>query len=90
MSYLQGYAPVTRTRAVLRLVAAVVVFALSALDALVSAVVGVPSLAGSVRRGAAAVRRVYLAARYGPASECTDVELHIVEGEFVDDEGAGR
>lgn len=93
MSYPKGYARGTRTRAVLATVLAGVLWVYDAADALVSAIVGVPSVTrwalARTRLVYLGVRRVYLSARYGRTSGCTQVRPHVVDAEIVD-EGAGR
>lgn len=87
---LGGCVHLPRTRAVLRGLAAVAVWVLSAVDALASAIVGVPPFAWCTRRAVSTLRAVYLSGRYGPASESTDVELHVIDAEIIDDKEAGR
>ncbi len=76
----------TSTRRVLRGLVAVLVLLISAVDALVTAAVGLPPIAWCVRRFAAVVRDAYRLGRFGPPSTCTDLESFVFEGVIVDDE----
>lgn len=86
MYELRGYAHLLRTRGVFRGLLAVAAWVLSAVDALASALIGVPPFAWCAKRAASTVRAVYLSGRYGKPSESTVVELHVVDAEIVDGE----
>jgi hypothetical protein len=78
----QRYAYPGRTRVAVYLV-------LTALDSLVSALVGIPPIRWCARRLATVGRQLYLTARYGPPSESTEVQIVVVDGELIDEE-SGR
>lgn len=67
----------------------VVVLALTAVDSLISALIGIPPIRWCARKGAAVIRDSYRLGRFGPPSESTEVEPLVVDGELVDKE-AGR
>jgi hypothetical protein len=70
-------------------VRAVVNAAAAAVDDLITARVGIPPFRWCARRAgralAEAIRGVYWRGRYGPLSEETAVELHIVDAEIIEE-----
>lgn len=58
---------------------------LTGLDALLTALVGIPPIAWMARRIAAA----YRLARLGPASTCTDLAVIICDGEILEEDHRG-
>jgi hypothetical protein len=71
-------------RGVLRGLIAVSVLITSACDHLIAAAVGAPPVAWCVRQVAAVIRDAYRLGRFGPSSDHTDIEHHIVDAEIVD------
>ena len=71
-------------RAVLRGVVAVLVLFTSAADHYLSAAAGIPPIAWCTRQVAAVIREAYRLGRFGPPSERTDIEHHIVDAEIID------
>jgi hypothetical protein len=80
------YTPRRTWRTVGRGLAAVARLLLSALDALITAAVGIPPIAWCARQFAGVIRETYRLGRYGPPSTRTAVELHIADAEIVDEE----
>lgn len=73
-------------RTVGRGLAAVAAFLLSAVDALVTAALGVPPIAWTARQLAAMVREAYRLGQYGEPSTCTDLAVVVLDGEVIDEE----
>lgn len=77
-----GYPP--SLRGVIRGLIAVLVLCTSAADHYLSALAGIPPIAWCTRQVAGVIRDAYRLGRFGPPSERTDIEHHIVDAEIVD------
>ena len=85
-----AYTPRRTCHTVARGLLAVAVLVAGALDALVTAAIGVPPVAWTTRRLARLVRDAYRIGRYGPPSTCTDLAVVVPDGEVIDDEETPR
>jgi hypothetical protein len=74
-------------RSVLRGLAAVAGLFLSALDALVTARIGIPRVAWCARWLGRTVATAYQLGRAGRPSACTDLQVLVYEFEVLDEEG---
>lgn len=84
------YTPRRTWRAVGHGLAAVARLLLSALDALITAAVGIPPIAWLARQVGALIRETYRLGRYGEPSSCTDLAVVVVDAEVINDEEVGR
>ena len=66
---------------------AVLVLAVTAIDSLLSALIGIPPVRWCAHQVAAVVRDAYRSGRFGPPSRSTGIEPLVVDGEIVDEEG---
>lgn len=85
MTYL-AYTPDRTWRTVGRGLAAVARLLLSALDALITAAIGIPPIGWCVRRLAGAIRETYRLGRFGEPSTRTDLAVIVVDAEIIDKE----
>jgi hypothetical protein len=80
------YTPYRTWRTVGRGLAAVARLFLTALDALITAAVGIPPIAWCARQVAALIRETYRIGRYGTPSDRTDLAVVVVDAEVIYDE----
>lgn len=86
MTYL-AYTPRRTWRTVGRGLTAVARLLLAALDALVTAAIGIPPIAWCARRLGGAIRDQYRLGRFGEPSTRTDLAVVVVDAEVLDEEG---
>jgi hypothetical protein len=84
------YTPRRTWRTVGRGLAAVARLFLSALDALLTAAVGIPPIAWCARQLGALIRETYRLGRYGEPSDSTDLAVVVIDAEVIYDEEGGR
>lgn len=83
------YTPDRTWRTVGRGLAAVARLLLSALDALITAAVGIPPIAWIARQLAGALRDQYRIGRFGEPSTRTDLAVVVVDAEIISDKQEG-
>jgi hypothetical protein len=80
------YTPARTWRTVGRGLAAFARLLLTALDALITAAVGIPPIAWCARRLGGAIRAQYRLGRFGEPSTRTDLAVVVVDAEILDEE----
>jgi hypothetical protein len=79
------YTPARTWRTVGRGLTAVARLLLTALDALITAAVGIPPIAWCARQAGAVIQETYRIGRFGPPSKSREVAVVVEEGEIVDE-----
>ena len=79
------YTPARTWRTVGRGLAAVARLLLTALDALITAAVGIPPVGWIARQVGVVIRETYRLGRFGPPSPSREVAVVIEEGEIVNE-----
>lgn len=80
------YTPDRTWQTVGRGLAAVARLLLTALDALITAAIGIPPIGWCARRVAGLIRETYRIGRFGEPSGCTALAVVVIDAEVIDNE----